>query len=42
MERVARDLDLSTPEAPAPARPTDGARIDLADVDRYLDSLTGK
>lgn len=40
--KVARDLDLVPVEAPAPAARTDGARIDLADVDRYLDSLGGK
>jgi type II secretory pathway predicted ATPase ExeA len=45
VERVARDLDLSVPEAapaPAPARAGDRSKIDLTDIDSYLDSLTGK
>jgi type II secretory pathway predicted ATPase ExeA len=43
VERIARDLDLGVPElVPAPARPADRSKVDLADVDTYLDSLTGK
>ena len=46
IDRVAADLGLSAPAAPAPAsgpRPpqlSPGAPIDLADIDRYLESLT--
>jgi general secretion pathway protein A len=46
IERVARDLGLPDPEAPAAAapaqaeRPTARPRIDLGDIDRYLESLT--
>jgi type II secretory pathway predicted ATPase ExeA len=42
VEKVARDLDLSIPEPPAPTDGVERGRIDLADVDRYLDSLGGK
>ena len=42
VDKVARDLDLTPPEAPAPPVRADPTRIDLADVDRYLDSLGGK
>jgi general secretion pathway protein A len=44
VQKVARDLDLAPGEAPGPAAAggADGTRIDLADVDRYLDSLGGK
>ncbi len=45
VERIARDLDLAVPEAapaPAPARAGDRSKIDLTDIDSYLDSLTGK
>jgi type II secretory pathway predicted ATPase ExeA len=42
VEKVARDLDLVAPEAAPPATPGERTRIDLADVDRYLDSLGGK
>jgi general secretion pathway protein A len=42
VERVARDLDLAVDEVPATARPAERTRIDLADVDSYLDSLGGK
>jgi type II secretory pathway predicted ATPase ExeA len=43
--RVARDLGLVGPEAPPPApleveRPSARPRIDLGDIDRYLESLT--
>jgi general secretion pathway protein A len=42
--KVARDLDLTPVDAPVAAATggADGTRIDLADVDRYLDSLGGK
>ena len=46
IERVARDLGLPGPEEPAAAapvqadRPTARPRIDLGDIDRYLESLT--
>ena len=46
IERVARDLGLPDPEAPAAAapvqvdRPTARPRIDLGDIDRYLESLS--
>jgi len=42
VEKVARDLDLAVPEPPAAADGAERGRIDLADVDRYLDSLGGK
>ena len=41
--RVARDLGLEAPRPPAPAaagvRPGERSRIDLAEIDRYLESL---
>jgi general secretion pathway protein A len=46
VERVARDLGLPGPGAPAPAAPFEAERsasrprIDLGDIDRYLESLT--
>ncbi len=44
VDRVARDLGLEPPAAPAPqveeARPAARGRIDLSDIDRYLESLT--
>src|SRR5512137_1049829 len=46
IERVARDLGLGSPAVPAPATPAEperpGARprIDLGDIDRYLESLS--
>jgi len=48
IERVARDLGLGSPAAPAPApanpaepeRPGARPRIDLGDIDRYLESLS--
>jgi type II secretory pathway predicted ATPase ExeA len=42
VEKVARDLDLVPADAPAPAAAGERTRIDLTDVDRYLDSLGGK
>ncbi|HET9551384.1 MAG TPA: AAA family ATPase [Anaeromyxobacteraceae bacterium] len=43
VDRVARDLGLEVEPAPAPpadgARPGERLRIDLADIDRYLESL---
>ncbi len=42
VEKVARDLDLAVPEPAVPADGAERGRIDLADVDRYLDSLGGK
>ena len=43
IDRVARDLGLDVPPAPAPqARPGERVRFDLADVDKFLESLTGK
>ena len=38
----SNDLDLTIPEPPAPTDGVERGRIDLADVDRYLDSLGGK
>jgi type II secretory pathway predicted ATPase ExeA len=44
VDRVARDLGLETPASAAPpaeeARPATRSRIDLSDIDRYLESLT--
>jgi type II secretory pathway predicted ATPase ExeA len=44
VDRVARDLGLEAAAPPAPAaeeaRPAARARIDLSDIDRYLESLT--
>jgi len=44
VDRVARDLGLEAPPAQAPAveeaRPAAYGRIDLSDIDRYLESLT--
>jgi len=37
VDRVARDLGLQPPEAAAPAGPR--PRVDLAEIDRYLESL---
>jgi len=41
--RVARDLGLEAPRPPAPAaagvRPGERSRVDLAEIDRYLESL---
>jgi type II secretory pathway predicted ATPase ExeA len=43
VDRVARDLGLETPPAPAPSasngRPGERPRVDLAEIDRYLESL---
>jgi type II secretory pathway predicted ATPase ExeA len=42
VDRVARDLGLDAPPPPLPeeARPAARDRIDLSDIDRYLESLT--
>jgi type II secretory pathway predicted ATPase ExeA len=42
VDRVARDLGLDAPPPPPPeeARPAARGRIDLSDIDRYLESLT--
>jgi general secretion pathway protein A len=44
VDRVARDLDLTVPEEPPPAPlpPGERRRLDLADIDRYLESLGSK
>jgi type II secretory pathway predicted ATPase ExeA len=44
VDRVARDLDIAVPEGPAAlSAPVDGReRLDLADIDRYLELLGGK
>ena len=43
VDRVARDLDIAVPEPPQrPAAPVERPRLDLADIDRYLDMLSGK
>jgi general secretion pathway protein A len=43
VDRVARDLDLSIPEElPPPPLPGGRPRLDLSDIDRYLESLVGK
>jgi general secretion pathway protein A len=44
VDRVARDLGIEAPPPPEPPRPAAGrsserSRIDLAEIDRYLDSL---
>jgi general secretion pathway protein A len=44
VDRVARELGVEAPTAAAPerrpARAADRARVDLADIDRFLDALT--
>jgi general secretion pathway protein A len=49
VDRVARDLGIEpappapvAPAAPSPGRPPERARLDLAEIDRYLESLGGK
>ncbi len=44
VDRVARDLDIATAEEPAEAAPSprEVERLDLADIDRYLELLGGK
>jgi general secretion pathway protein A len=44
IDRVARDLDLAVIEEPVPAAAAPGQRerLDLADIDRYLELLGGK
>jgi general secretion pathway protein A len=42
VDKVARDLDLAVPEELPVPRPGERGRIDLADVDAYLESLVGK
>ncbi len=43
VDRVARDLDIAVPEEPeAAAAPGEPERLDLADIDRYLELLGGK
>jgi type II secretory pathway predicted ATPase ExeA len=41
VDRVARDLDIEPPEQ-VPSGKGERARVDLAELDRYLDSLGGK
>jgi type II secretory pathway predicted ATPase ExeA len=43
IDRVASDLGLQEPEVPGPAEapgPSPRGRVDLSDIDRYLESLT--
>ena len=42
VDRVARDLDFIVPEVPQTPTPVERPRLDLADIDRYLDMLSGK
>jgi type II secretory pathway predicted ATPase ExeA len=43
VDRVARDLGLDTPPAHAPVpRPGERSRLDLSEVDRFLEALSGK
>jgi len=42
IDRVARDLDIAMPGEFAEPRSGQRARLDLEDIDRYLESLAGK
>jgi type II secretory pathway predicted ATPase ExeA len=42
VDRVARELDIRFPEELPLPRPGERVRLDLDDIDRYLDSLTAK
>jgi general secretion pathway protein A len=42
IDKVAQDLDLTLPEEPPPVKPGERRRFDLADIDRYLESLGSK
>lgn len=42
VDKVARDLDLVVPEELAGQAPGERPRVDLAELDRYLDALGGK